>query len=184
MKSYHVGDLIWYAEAGRKEIQKECPICFGKKQVTLILGNGDQAILPCSYCGPGYEEPEPKGYIIENDFFTSATQRGITRIVINQTTKGNTEEYYSDPYVLQLDRMFDTKEEAEQRAIDIIKELKKEQDDRAEHVKKSLKASYSWNAGYWQKQINDLKQKLEYYEKRYKICKERSKEEKQENESL
>jgi hypothetical protein len=36
----------------------QCPICFGKKSVTLILGNGEHVPVECEGCGLGYNGPQ------------------------------------------------------------------------------------------------------------------------------
>ncbi len=55
MPKFKVGDTVWVAKCRYEPVQKLCPTCFGKKEVTLILGNGDSVILPCnSDLGYGY----------------------------------------------------------------------------------------------------------------------------------
>ena len=58
MKARKVGDCLWWAVVEKHaQVEIPCPVCYGKRKVNLILGNGDVVALPCTYCSPGYESP-------------------------------------------------------------------------------------------------------------------------------
>ena len=59
--TYNVGDIVFYASNDSREERIPCPVCFGKLQVIVILGNGTEVLVDCGYCGKGYEGP--KGYV-------------------------------------------------------------------------------------------------------------------------
>jgi len=63
---FKIGDVVYFASAGQRQVDIPCPVCFGKREVTLILGNGDSVELPCDYCGKGYDGP--RGYVLEYEY--------------------------------------------------------------------------------------------------------------------
>lgn len=172
MKKYKVGDVVWWANYGIKQVTKECPICFGKKEVTLILGNEDRVILPCQYCKNGYEAPT--GIREEYKYVTEATLKTITSIKTNQNTQGEVVEYMSGNYYLPIEDIFDTKEDALIRSKAKAEEAQSERDKKIEYIKKDKQKSFSQNAGYWLQQIKIAEANIERYKKYARLCKARA----------
>lgn len=171
-----IGDKVWVAIHEKRKVTKECPICFGKKMVTLILGNNDSVILPCAYCGRvGYDPP--KGIITEYEFVTKAETRIIDKIEKTVDEKGEHVEYRSGHYVLYPDKIYATKEEAEIKSKELCEEAKKEQETRAEYLKKDIKKSFSWNAGYHLRESKKHFSDAKYHMEKAVLCKERIKKE-------
>ena len=159
---YKIGDTVWYATYQRREISIVCPICFGKLKVTLILGNDDTVIMPCTFCGRNGYEP-PSGKIQDYDFVKKAQLMTITEI--EQISKIGKEEikYHSEYCVLDADRDFDTEEAAQIKCEELCREAKKEQETRVIYLKKEAKKSFIWNAGY------HLRESKNYYANIIKI---------------
>lgn len=171
---YKVGDVVWWATAENKQIEKVCPICFGTLKVTLILGNGNQVVLPCDYCKCGCDGPF--GTVREYEFVSGVKQMVIDHVFIQQQVSGDVVEYRSDHYCLDQENIFDTREAAEQRVIEICANMKLEQETRAENIKKNTNKSYSWNAGYHMREVKEAKKRIEYHERMAVLCKAKSKE--------
>ena len=52
---FEIGKTYWMPTLRPENIQVPCPICYGNKSVSLILGNGEQVVVECEGCGLGYE---------------------------------------------------------------------------------------------------------------------------------
>ena len=166
---YNVGANVWWAKCGNRDVKKPCPVCFGKKQVTLILRNDDTVILPCNYCMRGYEGPF--GYIEESEFFAEPEYVLITGVEIEKTFDGDKIKYRYGSYILYENRVFDNKEDALICCDGIKKQLEIDQQKRADHIKTNKNKSYSWNAGYHLKEAKRYEKKAKYHRDMAKICK-------------
>lgn len=173
--SFKVGDTIWMSTNGNREVEKTCPVCFGKMRVTLILGNDDRVELPCDYCGKGWDGP--KGYVTEYEYVTKAEPFIIGAIETTVTETGATYKYREcRGWSCDTDRLFATEAEAlddsqkRKAAYDV------EQQTRAEYIKEKTNKSYSWNAGYHMRTAKRHRSDAEYHESRAMICKARAKE--------
>lgn len=173
MKKYNVGDAVWVARAGYRRVAELCPVCFGKLQVVLTLGNDDTVTLPCDYCGKGYNVPA--GTVTEARYSPGAELKTIETVSVSQTTSGETYEYRSGDYILSPERVFDTKEEALFCCESIAQELNKEQETRTEYIKQYIKKSFSWNAGYHLREARRKEDEAERHRKKAAICKSRGK---------
>ncbi|MDD5375761.1 hypothetical protein [Acidithiobacillus sp.] len=170
-----VGDIFWSAHYGMSEVTKTCPVCYGKRCVTLILGNDDKIELPCDYCRRGYEEP--RGTKTEYEFTSGAEQETVDEVRIEETSKGRKVEYLTfDHHVVREDEAYATKEEAEERCKQLIAERMHDEATRAEHIKANQAKSYSWNAGYHMREAKREEESAARHRARAKLCKERTKE--------
>lgn len=174
MAKFKVGDNVWFASCRYDNKSVLCPTCFGKKQVTLILGNNGKVILPCQGCAPGFESPT--GYIHEYDYVVDPEIVHITRVITETTGLDEKTEYRSGCSCYQEDRLFLTKEEAEVKALELKAELEKEQKSKADYIKKNKLKSYSWNAHYHMREAKSHRKQVEYHDKMAILCKEKSKE--------
>lgn len=169
-KEYKIGDKVWWATCDTLQVKVDCPICFKKGKVTLILGNGESVETPCDYCMKGFEYPV--GYTNEWQRISGVKEIAITGKEITENEKGRKVEYrYSGEghnYCLYNDSIFDTKEEAENRVKEIIAEHEAQELLRLAHKKKSNQTHYSWSVGYYKKQIKDAQKNLDYYSRKIK----------------
>lgn len=171
---YNIGDKVWVAICGNTQVRKLCPVCFGKKEVTLILGNDEHCILPCSYCAPGFSSPS--GYVNEYEYQTEAKQVTIDGMNIENKRGVESIEYrYNSTECswcnLDEKKAFGTKEEALEHCKKIKEENEHDQITRAEHIKKDQNKSYSWNAGYHLREAKRERESAERHERLAKICK-------------
>lgn len=179
MKEYNIGDKVWIAQCGQKQVRHDCPVCYGQLFVTLILGNGDEIRTPCDYCGKGYEGP--KGYVLEYEWVAETRQVTIMSKT-KKETNGKT-EYDFHSYDAYFHEAYDTKEEAEAKTLENIKEHEEDERKRIEWRKSHNHKTYSWHVGYSKKEIKEAQRKLDWHSKRVIFMKNRAKPEKSEKKS-
>ena len=169
-KVYNVGDMVWVASFGSQEVKVPCPVCYGNKEVTVILGNSDEVLVQCDYCGKGYEGP--KGYITEYQYLAQAEQQTIKEIRVEKTRDSDKYEYIGEHrYYLHEEDMFDTEEEAYQRALEKAENYQQKQDNK---IKYKNEKSYTWNAGYHMREAKSKQHDVEYHLEKAKLCKAKS----------
>jgi len=169
MKQYKVGDKAWYARYDMVKVTKPCPVCYGEKQVTLILGNKDKVVLPCDYCGHGFDEPS--GVITEYEYTAEPEHLIITGIESKQDLVSKEIRYYSGGRYFLAEDLFDTKEEANKRCAEKIRQAEEEETQTAMKLKLNHYKSYAWNAGYHLREAKNHKQRAEYHERKAILCK-------------
>lgn len=175
MPRFVVGDRVWYAKCQWEPVTKTCPTCFGKKEVTLILGNGENVILPCGGCSPGYDPPQ--GYISEYEYVVKPEPITITGMSIEIDRNGKEQVRYNSGNCFFDDiDVFSTEEEARTKAEAKKKDLDEEQRTRAEHIKKNVHKSFSWNAHYHMREAKKHRESALYHDEKAQLCKERAKE--------
>ena len=176
MKKYSVGDRVWWARCGIRHVTKTCPICFGNRQVTLVLGNEDKVVLPCDYCGKGYNAPT--GQIEEYEYIAEVEETTITRVDIHESSGGEKREYHSSSGYWHDDgaNLFDTQQEALAACAEIVRQKEKEENTRVEHIKNSVRKTFSWNAGYHLRQAAKCEKEAQFHRERATLCKARVKE--------
>ena len=172
---FNIGDVVYYATfCPKTKVQVTCPVCYGKLEVTVTLGNGDSVVVPCDFCGKGYEGPQ--GTVVDYLPVANAEARVVTRINVQVTGDGEKREYVSMNSVLEDELCFATKEEAFARALELKEREETEANTRAERIKKDNLKSYSWNAWYHLRAAKDEEKRMEYHRKMAVLCKARSKE--------
>ena len=175
MSKFKVGDKVWNASCRWEKIKQVCPTCFGKKEITLILGNDDRVIIPCKGCSLGYESPsgivEEYDYIVEPKLvFIDGMSIEIEGDKEKVTYKGGCYWYYDE-------NLFVNKEDAAKEAKKKRKTLFEEQSNKVEHIKKNVHKDFSWNASYHIRQANNARKDAARHDALAKICKKRSKKE-------
>ena len=173
MPRFKVGDTVWNAKCRWEQIQVVCPTCFGKKEVTLILGNDERVILPCDGCGKGYDGP--KGYVTKYNYVVEPETVNITGIEIEIDGTKEVARYRNGSYSFDEADLSPTREEAYQRAHHKRLLLEEDQRTRADLIKKLTHKNFSWNANYHMRQAKDLRKQAEYHDEKAKLCKERAK---------
>lgn len=172
--NFNIGDKVYYAKCNYESISVLCPICFGKCQVTLILGNDDTVILPCNYCAPGFESPS--GNVSEYDYIVEAELVTITDIKVEISAEGEKRQYFSNYHSYETKDLFTNEDDALARAKEKKEQLDKEQQQRIDWLKKDKKKSFSWNAGYHLREAKRDRKSAEYHDQKAVLCKQRAKE--------
>ena len=173
MTKFNIGDAVWRARCARQPVKQLCPTCYGKKEVTLILGNGDHVILPCMGCAPGCQRPT--GYVDEYELVIEPELFTITGLEIQDDGKEQKVTYRNGCYLADEEILFKTKEEAAKKSAEIKVVLEENQICQAMYIKHNMNKSYSWNAHYHIRQASHNRKEALYHEKMAKICKEKSK---------
>lgn len=172
MKEYNVGDKVWLAKYERQEVKKDCPICFGKMRVRVILGDESVVETDCTYCERGLKK---YGYVTEYEYVSAVEQVEITHKEVSEGANGRRVEYRHTYWCLNNKNSFATKEEAEERLKEMIVEAQKEDLEKLTYRKDNNPKSYSWHVGYYQKQkINALKE-IERCDKKIEHLKSKAK---------
>ena len=168
---YNVGDKAWWATCGTREVKYPCPVCFGKLEVELILGNGESVILPCDCCGHGINAPT--GTVKEWEFIAEPQEITITGVDIEQGCRGEKRRYRSGNTIPYPEDICDTLAEAAERCAVKVAE-KADENLKEKELKKKVSKTYTWNAGYHMRGIENAQRDLEYHERMARVCKERA----------
>lgn len=169
MTEFNIGDKVYWARYQKETVKKDCPVCFNKLKVIVILGNGDKIKTPCDYCDVGFSGA--RGYIEVYKFVSSISTIIIDGKEINENPEGKIIKYRYDAWVLDNDAIFKTKKGAEKRLKDLIKNVINEEEKRFERNKNSTVMKLSWSVGYHQKKIRDAKKEIEYHSKKVELVK-------------
>lgn len=167
-----VGDMVWVARCGSRLVKQTCPICYGDKEVTLILGNKEKIVIECDYCGKGYGFP--RGFVEEYEYTEAAERVAVSAIRMTSTIDGECIEYTLSGYFsTSIDDIFDTEEEAIERCKIISKRETDEQNKRIDYIKKNARKTFAWNAGYWMSAAKRARKDAEQYESKAVLCNNR-----------
>ena len=157
---FNLEDRVWHASRTNVEERVVCPECFGKKYLTVILGDDSQVTIDCAGCASGYDPP--KGYVTYRKQDVDVSQVTIDRVEINPDYV----EYGFDRvgYGIRIAKdteIFATKEEAEIRAKELAEEWNQVQLDRI-HQKKKNDRTWAWHVHDYRKQIREAEKTIEY----------------------
>ena len=171
-KAFSVGDCVYVASYGNQQEDELCPVCFGKRKVTVILGDDSEVVTPCRFCSCGYDPPTGTVKVYAEK--GRVTPHTITSVETSTTAAGVTHEYHSDLWYFTDANTFATSDEAQVEADRLAAEHKKQQDQRAEYIKANVHRDFSWNAGYHLREARDLRERAERHEKLAVVCKARA----------
>jgi len=179
MPKYKIGDKVWLSRPGQEQVKKLCPICFGKLLVRLILGDDSEVILPCDYCGKGYDGPQ--GYTMEYEYTDGAIPFVIQGMDIRIQNGEKEEVCYKynwsgngGNYAYEAE-VYDTKEEAVARSKQIRAEEEEAQLTRSDYIKKQTSKTFTWNAGYHLSEAKRNEESAARHRKLAAICKSKAK---------
>ena len=162
---FNIDDKVWFAATYPIEKREVCPDCFGKKVLTVILGDDSRVSIDCSGCSAGYEPP--RGYIIYWEKSTKVRQVIINRVEI-QVDK--IEYGFSSSCYTNEENLFFDKEDAEKRAKELAEIYNKEELDRISSKEKSNR-TWAWNVHYYRKQIRDAENTIACYKAKLEASK-------------
>lgn len=171
---FEIGDTVWVAQHRMDKVSHVCPVCFGQLKVKVILGNLDEVIVPCDYCGHGWEKPS--GVIYEYEWINAPLKAVITGTQITKCGTTEKVEYYSYSQRLDSDKIFATEEEAQAKCEQLKVEHEEEQRTRAYYLKHDKLKNYSWNAGYHLREAKRDEESAALHRTRAQLCKAKAKE--------
>jgi hypothetical protein len=166
---YKIGDKVWYARRKSEQKTIECPDCFGQRFLTVIKGDLSQVTIDCAGCASGYEPP--KGYITYHESVVGVSEVTIDRK--EETSKGVTYGF-NGCYNAEETEMFDTKEGAEARALELSVKYNQEKLDEINRKAKHDR-TWSWHVTYHRREIKRLREQLVYHSSKLDVAKARAK---------
>ncbi len=171
-KEFNIGDSVWWANYANKQIPLKCTVCYGKKEVVLVLGNKDRIKVPCDFCRRGFDDPS--GYVSEYKFVNTVKKVVIDRKEVNETEDGRDVEYRYTHYIVN-DQIFRTKKEADKKVKEMIEKRKIEEQEKLENGKSSNHKSYSWHVGYHLERAKKAKEELKYHKSKATYMRKKAK---------
>lgn len=163
---YNLGDFVYYVYSSiHMETTIDCPICFGKGSVVIILGNGEHQNTECDYCGHGLDRAtgkvktwEPKAEIKSG-------------IIIGISTKNHIPIYDVGCSFFEEQELFSSEEEANPKLKEELKSVQ-------ERAKKWFIDSFrlatkkqTWSVGYHKRCIKDAKRTIDWHNERLRMIK-------------
>ncbi len=163
---YKLGDKVYWIYSSTNYSKKiPCTMCFGKRFVTIILGDESQTKISCGFCESGFEGSTGQATVWE--------PIAVVRVgtISGVSTSGGI-KYEIGSELLYEHELFDNENDAQiQRAIK-FKEV-------SETAKKYFEDSFVnctkkqvWSAGYHKRCIESNKKNIEWHELRLGILKE------------
>jgi len=129
-------------------------------------------VLPCEYCSAGYEGP--RGYTRHHEYLAAAESVVITDITVHTGPDGETREYRSGGWCLDIEDIFDTEAEAMDRAAVKAAKFAQEVDAQKQSRGRNKGRPYTWNAGYHMREAKKAREQLEYHERMARVCKDKT----------
>ena len=157
MDNLKLGDKVWYASIKTIEKSVVCPECFGKKYLTVILGDDSQVTIDCAGCSKGCEPPRGVVFYWSSDINVSLVE--IEKIEIR---KDKVEYGFNGYCIANSDYIFTTKKEAEIKAKELSKEHNKKELERI-YRKEKNNHTWAWNVHYHQRCIKACEKDLLYH---------------------
>ena len=172
---FQLGDTVYVVQGCRSvPVEKTCPVCFGKRCVTVILGNRELENVLCDYCGNGYEGP--RGYVVDHE-----PQSAVRQAIITGASFTNHQWEFALDYGrtgIGESELYRDAESAEAARAKLMEEIKKEEVRMLTNRVNYSKTKLTWRVGYHRKRIRDLEREAEYHRKQ--LCVAVEKQEKQE----
>jgi hypothetical protein len=165
---YNIGDVVWYASMKTIKKTETCPDCFGQLALTVIKGDGSKVSIPCA-CGHGCEPP--RGYYTFWAYVPDVKQVTIQRIEIDGT---ETKYGHSEKYQCSESELFNNKEDAEKRALELAAEH--EQEELAKiHQKDRHNRTWAWHVRYHREELKEAQRRIEYHSAKLNVAKAKAK---------
>ncbi len=161
---FDFGQPVWIAWASAHHPEDaHCPVCDGKRFVTVVLGTGEQVPTDCEFCGRGYQGPRG-----------TVTRYGPSSGVIPATVTGMV---YKDPFGEggkwrvettghRSGEIFATEAEAEARRKELHEAAEREAERSFKQQFESAKRKGSWSVGYHRQQIKNLERQIAWHRER------------------
>jgi hypothetical protein len=176
MEVFKIGQAVWVGDVNTEKTKDPCPVCYGKKYITVILGNRDRAKVACNFC----DEPfyGPRGWVYgESRTVVGAHQEVITGMDIREDDV----TYWFGGHGWHDERVAVTKEEALEKAkLVAIRYDEQHKQRTADLAKHDVNKTYAWNVGHYKNQLERAQRDIEFYTKKIEITQAKIKEMKHE----
>lgn len=162
---FEIGDYVWLAKTEWKEDKLPCPHCFGKKFLTVILGNDERVTIDCECCRQGYLGSQ--GTLAVGQYRADVSFERITR---KEQRAGEDVNYSVGGYSIKQNDIFILKEDAQARASEMASDNRADEMRRF-YAKENSARTWAWNATYHRNNVKRLKQELAYHESKLDVAK-------------
>jgi hypothetical protein len=176
---FKVGDVAWFARWTPRQVTIPCPVCFGNRSVTIVLGDGSPVIVACHYCGSGFDGP--RGCTVEYEHDPIA-QRVTVREVHVDEQRGADGVERSVRYLLgdaagwaDAEDLFTDEAEALARAKARTAEVFAWEDsaERKRHRKSKALDDAVWAVGYHRREAKRCREEAARHEARAALARAR-----------
>ena len=166
MNKFKMGDLVFWVESGvHGERKIPCPICCGKRFVTIILGDNFKEKIVCGACSFGFNPPcgEVSAYDpysqIQSGFISGISTRNGVRYEIGYNC-------------IEEHKLFIDEEDAnKEREVQAVEVGKRAHAWREENLV-SHKKNQVWSVGYHRRCIQEKEEQIEWHERKLLRIKE------------
>ncbi len=170
-REWNVGDEVWIARVVNRETQKPCPVCFGAKRATVILGDDTHVSVGCDYCGIGYGGP--RGYVNENTPVATPERVTLTGREIHEGATRTISYRFGGGYVLEASAIFADEASALVKAEELAARAKKDADERSDRGGRNAVQKLTWSVGYHMREAKRCLESLAHHEERARVLRER-----------
>lgn len=170
---YEFGQEIWYVDTSHEPRYIPCVDCFGKRYLTVILGDDTKLTVPCETCKQRGWDDYSSGILEVFDYAAVPIQATVNRIEFKRD--GTIEYGVENRYSLDESEIFLNREDAEIRAKQVEQEKTAESENKYKNKEKDTR-SWSWHVTYHRRQIEDAKRTVEYATKKLNYALEKKRE--------
>ena len=161
---FSIGETFWQARHTPYQETVPCPICSGRKTVTVLIGDDEAVRVACDACGLGYEGPQ--GTITEWSWTPGAVPFVISGIAVLRGEEWTVRA--SDERCEEFLALYRTEAEALAESLKRCDENTANNMRRRYHWKKGLSKA-AWTVRYHQGQIRDLERQLAWHRSRISV---------------
>ena len=160
---FQIGDTMWAVEHSPKQIKVPCPVCAGKRQVELILGDGEHVWTDCDGCGLGYERA--RGFV-EEYVWTPGARRFVIAGVASMhggddwylTSEGGSQENLKNLFATEAEALAQAEKN---RAAQIERNMMAGQRKRKDAGNRATRDAY-----YHRREIKECERKIAWHSAR------------------
>ena len=174
---FKINDEVFWARYERKQRYIKCPECFGKRFLTVIMGDESRVTIDCVGCTQQPYEG-PSGSIVTYDFEALVIKTKIEGMEIRPDKteyRSYCDSGHSSYYTLKDEDIFYTEVEAIARAKVLKDEADKEEAKRLLQ-KHDRNRTWAWNAHYHRDCIRQANKDLIYHTAKLEVAKSLGKE--------
>ena len=165
---FATGEVVWWPGNIPRQEQIVCPVCSGKRVVTLVQGDGAEYEIECSACGLGFEEP--RGFMLEWVYDFKPTCFCCSSVEV----RGDEVNYREagGRFASSKD-LYRTEEECAVRCAEKTRESAEERERRGFNILGSAKEKMAWSLYYWLHKRADHVRQIEWIDRRVRLIKDR-----------
>lgn len=164
--AFQLGQIVWYASASAcGQVEVPCPVCFGKLEVQLVLGNGETQGIACNACERGFGGPTGAFH-----------ERAATSYIKSGPITGMSMRAGKMRYEVEnwgCEDIYATEAEAEERRVELHAKAGKEAAAVTEHILSQQKKGLTWSVSYHQSCIRDQERRIQYHYEKLRLSREK-----------